>query len=400
MNTKDTELIFEAYYKKVVNLNITEGEAAQIFERSIGILFEYHNYLIQEGFIKAGKELAAKQIKKSFPLISKVAGKAYNTLLNVRRGTGQHKELIKHMISFVKVAAQNKPDTDPQLINVVVAALESLPQEKVREIVAQFGGSLVPSVSEIHSAAALPSQTAMDSLNQQTTGRLNSERFEGNTQRNSNIRYSLIEDIEFTIIAGLNREIIRENKAIINAALDIVEEGIIDAAKSGIQSVKSGIQTAKSGIQTAKSGIQTAKSIMQSGPQSTGSKALNILQTALDVAGVEPTVGTAADVGNGLISLLRAAATKEPDQRKKHLLNAAISAVSIIPGADVVKLLKVRKLTKPLAKGALAGAKALRTYKQGKAAAGKIKLATGDTSSNDLYPQATAKSASGGTSWI
>lgn len=386
MNTKDTELIFEAYSKKVVNLNITEEEAAQIFERSIGILFEYHNYLIQEGFIEAGKGLAAKQIKKSFPLISKVAGKAYNTLLNVRRGTGQHKELIKHMISFVKAAAQNKPDTDPQLINVVVAALESLPPVKVREIVAQFRGSLVPSVSEIHSAAALPSQTAMDSLNQQTMGRLNSERFEGNTQRNSNIRYSLIEDIEFTIIAGLNREIIRENKAILNAALDIVEEGIIDAAKSGIQ--------------TAKSGIQTAKSIMQSGPQSTGSKALNILQTALDVAGVEPTVGTAADVGNGLISLLRAAATKEPDQRKKHLLNAAISAVSIIPGADVVKLLKVRKLTKPLAKGALAGAKALRTYKQGKAAAGKIKLATGDTSSNDLYPQATANGNSGSTSWI
>ena len=389
MNTKDTELIFEAYSKKVVNLNITEEEAAQIFERSIGILFEYHNYLIQEGFIEAGKELATKQIKKSFPLISKVAGKAYNTILNVRRGTGQHKELIKHMISFVKAAAQNKPDTDPQLINVVVAALESLPQEKVREIVAQFRGSLVPSVSEIHGASAAGAG-----------GGVTTERFEGNTRRNSNTRYSLIEDVEFTIIAGINREIIRENKAILNAALDIVEEGIIDAAKSGIQSVKSGIQTAKSGIQTAKSGIQTAKSIMQSGPQSTGSKALNILQTALDVAGVEPTVGTAADVGNGLISLLRAAATKEPDQRKKHLLNAAISAVSIIPGADVVKLLKVRKLTKPLAKGALAGAKALRTYKQGKAAAGKIKLATGDTSSNDLYPQAAAKSASGGTSWI
>jgi hypothetical protein len=95
----------------------------------------------------------------------------------------------------------------------------------------------------------------------------------------------------------------------------------------------------------------------------------------LDVAGIDPGIGTIADAGNGIISLLRAAFAKEPDQRKKLLLKAAISAVSMIPGADLIKLLKARKLTKPLAKGALAGAKALRTYKQGQAAAGKADLA-------------------------
>ncbi len=373
MNTRDTELIYEAYNKRVVSIAVTEEEAAQIFERSIEILFEYQNYLIQEGFISMGKKMmknyVANQARKSFPIVNAAAGKAFKTLANIRKkNTGSYKELIADMVAFVKAAAQNSPDTNSQLINVVVAALKSLPQEKVREIVAQFRESLVPSVSEIHSAAALPSQTAMDSLNQQTMGRLATERFEGHTRRNFNTRYNLIEDVEFVIITGINREIIRENKAILNAALDIVEENIADTTKSDIQSAKPSAQ-------------------------STGNKALNIIQTALDVVGVEPTWGTAADVGNGLISLLRAAATKEPDQRKKHLLNAAISAVSIIPGADVVKLLKARKLTKPLAKGALAGAKALRTYKQGKATAGKIKLATGNTSSNDLLPQPTANNA-------
>lgn len=133
--------------------------------------------------------------------------------------------------------------------------------------------------------------------------------------------------------------IIAENVNILNAALDIVEEGLMDTIKSAAP------------------------------------KALNLLQSALDIAGVEPTVGTGADAANGVISLLRAAFSKEPDQRKKFLLKAAISAVSMIPGADLVKLLKARKLTKPLAKGALAGAKALRTYKQGQATAGKANLA-------------------------
>lgn len=76
------------------------------------------------------------------------------------------------------------------------------------------------------------------------------------------------------------------------------------------------------------------------------SSALDKLQTVLDVVGVEPTVGTVADVSNILISTLRAFAEKEPDKKKKHLINGAISLVSVIPGADLVKLLKARKLRK------------------------------------------------------
>jgi hypothetical protein len=394
MNTKDTELIYEAYNKRVVSFTITEEEAAQIFERSVRILFEYHDSLIQEGFISTGKkllprgiELATNQLKKSFPIVGTAATKAYDALLNVAKGTGEHKELIKNMVTFIKAAAQNNPDMDNQLITVATAALRSLPQEKIIKIVKRFSppplprrNIAAPSLEEIKRAIAssrartIPSTAAIDSLNQQTMGRLNAERFEGYTQRNLNTRYNLIEDVEFAIISGINREIIRENKVILNTVLDIVEEGIMGTAKSGMQAAKSGIQ-------------------------STGTKALNLLQAALDVAGVEPTVGTAADVGNGLISLLRSAATKEPDQRKKHLLNAAISAVSIIPGADVVKLLKARKLTKPLAKGALAGAKALRTYKQGKAAAGKIALATGGNLQQSAQPTA-ASSSDLSTTWI
>jgi hypothetical protein len=146
--------------------------------------------------------------------------------------------------------------------------------------------------------------------------------------------------------------VITENINILNAALDIVEEGLMDTIKSA------------------------------------GSKALNLIQSALDVAGIEPTVGTAADAANGIISLLRAAFSKESDQRKKFLLKAAISAVSMIPGGDLVKLLKARQFTKPLAKGALAGAKALRTYKQGQAAAGKADLASAGTLKGNIIDMA------------
>lgn len=81
---------------------------------------------------------------------------------------------------------------------------------------------------------------------------------------------------------------------------------------------------------------------------------LDDLQLALDVAGLEPTIGTAADGANVVISLLRAAKEKESDAKKKHLLDAGISAVSMIPFADVVKLLKLRKLRKVAVKGARA----------------------------------------------
>ena len=97
--------------------------------------------------------------------------------------------------------------------------------------------------------------------------------------------------------------------------------------------------------------------------------AIDKLQGALDVVGLEPTVGTIADAGNSVISLLRAALAKEKDQKKKHMINAGISAVSLIPGADIIKALKLRKLSKPLTKTAIGGLRA------GREAAQKMKIA-------------------------
>jgi hypothetical protein len=88
---------------------------------------------------------------------------------------------------------------------------------------------------------------------------------------------------------------------------------------------------------------------------------LDQIQAALDVAGFEPTVGTTADAANTIISGLRAALTKEPDERKKHIINAGISAISLVPFADVIKVLKLRKY-KPAAKAAISGARGLKTY--------------------------------------
>ncbi len=80
-------------------------------------------------------------------------------------------------------------------------------------------------------------------------------------------------------------------------------------------------------------------------------KYTDIVQGALDIAGLEPTIGTAADATNAIISTLRAAIAKETDTRKKHLLNAGISAVSMLPFGDVAKLAKLRSIRKPLTKG-------------------------------------------------
>jgi GH24 family phage-related lysozyme (muramidase) len=74
------------------------------------------------------------------------------------------------------------------------------------------------------------------------------------------------------------------------------------------------------------------------------------IQYALDIAGLEPTFGTAADATNVVISLLRAALAKEKNESKKHLLNSAISAVSIIPFGDLAKLIKIRLIRKPAVK--------------------------------------------------
>lgn len=75
-------------------------------------------------------------------------------------------------------------------------------------------------------------------------------------------------------------------------------------------------------------------------------KFIDKIQTALDVAGFEPTIGTVADGANAIISGLRAALATEKDEKKKHLINAGISAASMIPGGDVAKLAKLSKGSK------------------------------------------------------
>ena len=97
-------------------------------------------------------------------------------------------------------------------------------------------------------------------------------------------------------------------------------------------------------------------------------KSIDALQMALDVAGFDPTYGTIADGINVILSTLRtglALARKEGDQAKEHAINAGISAISLIPFADVIKVLKLRKLGKlkrPATKLAIAGARAAKQY--------------------------------------
>ena len=98
--------------------------------------------------------------------------------------------------------------------------------------------------------------------------------------------------------------------------------------------------------------------------ESKHSSKLDKLQIALDVAGLEPTqtLGAIPDGANAVISLLRAAASKEPDVRKKHLINAGISAVGVIPFGDVIKILKVKGAAKPVLKTAIKGARLAKNY--------------------------------------
>lgn len=81
---------------------------------------------------------------------------------------------------------------------------------------------------------------------------------------------------------------------------------------------------------------------------------LDKLQAALDVIGFEPTVGTAADASNSVISALRSAAAiarRDGDSAKQHAIDAGISAISMIPFGDVAKIAKLRKFRKPLTTG-------------------------------------------------
>ena len=105
----------------------------------------------------------------------------------------------------------------------------------------------------------------------------------------------------------------------------------------------------------------------------TESNAIDKLQGALDIIGFEPTLGTAADATNTVISGLRAALAKEPDERKRHIINAGISAVSLLPFADVIKVLKLRKLGglgRTVAKKGIQGARTARAYATSQKAAG------------------------------
>jgi len=94
------------------------------------------------------------------------------------------------------------------------------------------------------------------------------------------------------------------------------------------------------------------------------------LQTALDIVGFEPTVGTVADATNAVVSGLRAALAKEKDLKKKHLINMGISATSLIPFADVIKILKLRKLGKKPTRLAISGARAIKSSAETKKAQG------------------------------
>ena len=95
-------------------------------------------------------------------------------------------------------------------------------------------------------------------------------------------------------------------------------------------------------------------------PQLNYQKALDTLQLALDVIGAIPEIGTGSEAANMFISLLRAAKDKEPDLQKKHLIDAGLSAVAMIPFGVIIKLLKKRALMKAavkVAKGIKTGTK-------------------------------------------
>ena len=97
------------------------------------------------------------------------------------------------------------------------------------------------------------------------------------------------------------------------------------------------------------------------------SNALDNLQAALDVVGLEPTqtVGSAADIANSIISLLRSAFSKTKDEREKHIINAGISAVSILPVGDLIKVLKLKQFSKPLTKATIQTTKTARAAARG-----------------------------------
>jgi len=132
--------------------------------------------------------------------------------------------------------------------------------------------------------------------------------------------------------------------------------------------------------QTLSEGLPNVVSTAGSGPEAAhgdqdpdSQKPIDKLQMALDVAGLEPTWGTIADLANTGISLGRATSNALKGDFKGaigHVGNSLISAVSVIPFGDVVKILKTPKFAKLLKpKTALNAAK--RTKTALKAARGK-----------------------------
>lgn len=92
-------------------------------------------------------------------------------------------------------------------------------------------------------------------------------------------------------------------------------------------------------------------------------KNLNKIQAALDIAGFVPTIGNVADALNVIVSGLRAAYSNTTDERKKHIINAGISAIFLVPFANIISFFGLRK-NKPLARYAISGAKNLKTTGQ------------------------------------
>lgn len=81
-------------------------------------------------------------------------------------------------------------------------------------------------------------------------------------------------------------------------------------------------------------------------PASPTDQALDKISSILDLAGLDPTFGTIADLSNAVLYAGRGLAAKDPQMRNQHYLNALISSVSAIPFADVIKLLRAKKIAK------------------------------------------------------
>jgi hypothetical protein len=111
------------------------------------------------------------------------------------------------------------------------------------------------------------------------------------------------------------------------------------------------------------------------------------LQAALDIIGLEPTVGTGADAVNIVISvgrLLLNALKGEKSEVKRHAINAGISAISLIPFGDVAKLLKLRTLARAGKAGKVAARAGVGALRQAKVAGVAAKSARAVKSHDEL----------------